>query len=200
MKSHGAVAGSSATSYLAGLARMFEQVEVTVGGGAPLPLDEGIARAVDFVLSLKDGGKALLIGNGGSAAIASHLHNDLCKAVGVRAMVFNEAPLLMALANDDGYHTVFHRPIGLWAERDDLLIAVSSSGESENIVRAAALASEKGCRVITFSGFKPTNRLRQLGDLNIYVPASGYGYVEMTHHVLGHCITDIAMLRTAGRA
>ena len=89
MKSHGAVAGSSATSYLAGLARMFEQVEVTVGGGAPLPLDEGIARAVDFVLSLKDGGKALLIGNGGSAAIASHLHNDLCKAVGVRAMVFS---------------------------------------------------------------------------------------------------------------
>lgn len=192
-----AVAGSSATSYLAGLARMFDQVEVTGARGAPLSIDEGIARAVDFVVSLKDGGKALLIGNGGSAAIASHMQNDLCKAVGVRAMVFSEAPLLMALANDEGYHTVFHRPVGMWAEPNDLLIAVSSSGESENIVTAASLASEKGCRLITFSGFKPANRLRQFGHVNVYVPSLAYGYVEMTHQVIGHCITDIAVLRMA---
>ena len=193
------VVGSSASRYLAGLARTFERVELTGGNGAPLSLDEGVARAVGFVVSLKAGGKALLIGNGGSAAIVSHMHNDLCKAVGVRAMVFNEAPLLMALANDDGYHTVFHQPVALWADASDLLIAVSSSGESENIVKAAALAAEKGCRLLTFTGFKPTNRLRRLGDLNIYVPASTYGYVEMTHSVVGHCITDLAVARTAAR-
>ena len=199
MERHGSVAGSSATSYLAALARMFERVEVTAADGAPLALDEGIARATDLVLSLKTGGKALLIGNGGSAAVVSHMQCDLCKAVGVRAIVFNEAPLLMALANDDGYPSVFHRPVGLWADRQDVLIAVSSSDESENIVLAARLASENGCRLITFSGFKPGIRLRQLGHVNIYVPDSTYGCVEVTHSAVGHCITDLAVAKTAGR-
>jgi D-sedoheptulose 7-phosphate isomerase len=121
------------------------------------------------------------MGNGGSAAIVSHVHNDLCKAVGVRAVVFDDTPLLTALANDEGYHEVFRRPLELWADRGDLLIAVSSSGESENIVSAAASAKQKGCTLLTFTGFKPTNRLRQIGDFNIYVPAAHYGYVEIAH-------------------
>ncbi len=199
MERHDAVADSTATGYLSGLARMFGRVEVTGAGGAPLSLDEGIARAVELVTALKGAGKALIIGNGGSAAIASHMQSDLCKAVGVRAMVFNEAPLLMALANDEGYHAVFHRPVALWAERGDLLIAVSSAGESESIVKAATLAAERGCRVLTFSGFKPTNRLRTIGEINVYVPALEYGYVEMTHHVIAHCITDTAMRRASAR-
>lgn len=199
MDVHGAVAGSTATSYLVGLSQVFGRVEVTGAGGTPLSLDAGIARAVELVAALKEAGKALIIGNGGSAAIASHMQNDLCKAVGVRAMVFNEPPLLMALANDEGYDTVFHRPVGLWAERGDLLIAVSSAGESENIVKAASFASERGCRVITFSGFKPANRLRAIGDINVYVPASAYGYVEMTHQAIAHCITDFAILRCGAR-
>jgi D-sedoheptulose 7-phosphate isomerase len=184
--------------YFAEFSRVLERVEMTTREGALLPTDDGIGSVIEWIVSLKhQGGKALLIGNGGSAAIVSHVHNDLCKAVGVRAIVFNETPLLTALANDEGYHEVFHRPVELWADRHDVLIAVSSAGESENIVKAAALAREKGCRVVTFTGFKPTNRLRQLGDLNVYVPASSYGYVEMAHSVIAHCVTDIAMLRTA---
>jgi D-sedoheptulose 7-phosphate isomerase len=190
MEQHGA---GSATSYLTGLARLFERVEVTGERGAPIALDDGVARAVALIVSRRNVGKVLLIGNGGSAAIVSHMQNDLCKAAGVRAMVFNEAPLLMALANDDGYDSVFDRPVGLWAEPGDVLIAVSGSGESENVVRAATLALEKGCRLITLTGFRPANRLRQLGEVNVYVPASGYGYVEMTHAIIGHCITDMAM-------
>ena len=200
MKGSGMAAGvnPSATAYLCGIARVFERIEVSGLGGDVLPLDDGIAQAVDMLVAVKAAGlKTLLIGNGGSAAIVSHMHNDLCKSVGVRAMVFNEAPLLMALANDDGYHTVFHQPVGLWADAGDLLIAVSSSGESENIVKAARLARERRCRVLTFSGFKPTNRLRSIGDLNVYVPDPGYGYVEMTHSVVGHCITDLAAARLA---
>jgi D-sedoheptulose 7-phosphate isomerase len=186
---------TTASAYLSGIARVFERVEVTGSRGAPYSLDDGIAQAVDLVLSLTKGGKALLIGNGGSAAIVSHIHNDLCKAVGVRAMVLTETPLLTALANDDGYETVFHRPISLWADRGDLLIAVSSSGESNNITKAATEAAARGCRLLTMTGFKPGNRLRQMGDINIYVPDSSYGYVEMTHSVLGHCITDTAVQR-----
>ena len=185
-------------AYFAEFSRVLERVEITTPDGEPVPTDDGIGSVVEWIVSLKhQGGKALLIGNGGSAAIVSHVHNDLCKAVGVRAIVFNETPLLTALANDEGYHEVFHRPVELWADRHDVLIAVSSAGESENIVKAATLARAKGCRVVTFSGFKPTNRLRQLGDLNVYVPASSYGYVEMAHSVIAHCVTDIAMMRTA---
>ena len=197
MTPQGTAAGLNATGYLSGLARTFERVEITDAKGTVFPIDDGIARIVEFVLSLRDGGKALLIGNGGSAAIVSHMHNDLCKALGVRAIVFNETPLLTALANDEGYPEVFHRPIQLWADRHDVLISVSSAGESENIVKASALARDKGCKVVTFSGFKPTNRLRQIGDLNVYVPASTYGYVEMAHSVIAHCVTDIAAMRTA---
>ncbi|HVZ23116.1 MAG TPA: SIS domain-containing protein [Vicinamibacterales bacterium] len=190
--------GTKPTGYFSTFARLFDQLEITTRDGGTLPLDEGMAAAIALVLSIKGGrGKAMVIGNGGSAAIASHLHNDLTKAVGVRAMIFNEPPLLTALANDDGYHTVFHTPLKLWAERDDLLIAVSSSGESRSIVDAAALCAERGCRVLTFSGFKPSNRLRQLGDVNIYVPSPEYGYVEMAHSVIGHCMTDLAIMHMA---
>jgi len=184
--------------YFAEFSRALESVEVTTRDPAPLPLDEGLGRVIDLIVTLKhEGGKAILMGNGGSAAIVSHVHNDLCKAVGVRAVVFDDTPLLTALANDEGYHEVFRRPLELWADRGDLLIAVSSSGESENIVSAAASARQKGCRLLTFTGFKPTNRLRQIGDFNIYVPASHYGYVEMAHSVIAHFVTDTTVMRTA---
>jgi D-sedoheptulose 7-phosphate isomerase len=186
---------TSASDYLSGIARVFDRIEVTGPKGVAYSFDEGMAKAVDLVLSLRQGGKALLIGNGGSAAIVSHMHNDLSKTVGVRAMCLTETPLMTALANDDGYETVFHTPINMWADRGDVLIAVSSSGESNNILKAALEATGRGCRLLTMTGFKPGNRLRQLGDINIYVPDPSYGYVEMTHSVLAHCITDTASAR-----
>ena len=190
-----------ARAYLSGLARAFDEVEATAAESVPLSLDEAVERASSVIAGLRASGrKAMLIGNGGSAGIVSHVHNDLCKAVGVRAVVFTEVPLLTALANDDGYETVFQRQVCLWAEAGDLLIAVSSSGESENILRAAAMARDKGCHLITFTGFKPANRLRQMGDLNVYVPAANYGYVEMTHSILCHCITDLTVSRLPTRA
>jgi D-sedoheptulose 7-phosphate isomerase len=190
-------AETGSAGYLAEFCRALQRAEVTTLEGQSVPLDEGIGRLIATLAALKAaGGKALLIGNGGSAAIVSHLHNDLCKAVGMRAMVFHETSLLTAVANDDGYHDVFRRPVDLWADRGDMLIAVSSSGESENIVKAASLAKEKGCRVVTLTGFAPTNRLRRIGDLNIYVPSSAYGYVEMAHSVIAHCVTDLAVMRS----
>jgi D-sedoheptulose 7-phosphate isomerase len=189
---------TAASGYFTEFSRVLERVEITTRVGEPLPTDHGITSLIESIVSLKHrGGKVLLIGNGGSAAIVSHMHNDLCKTVGVRAIVFNETPLLTALANDHGYHEVFHRPVQLWADRHDVLISFSSAGESENIVKAATLASEKGCRVVTFTGFKPTNRLRQIGDLNLYVPASTYGYVETAHSLIAHCVTDIAAMAAA---
>ena len=186
----------SGRAYLATLADLFERIEATDRAGQAMSIDDAIEGVVGFVLELKDSSKkAMLIGNGGSAAIVSHIHTDLSKAVGVRAMVYNEPPFLTAMANDDGYETVFRRPVELWAEPGDVLIAISSSGESASILQPVVVAREKGCRIVTFSGFKPANRLRQLGDVNFYVPAATYGHVEMTHAILGHCVTDFAMKR-----
>ena len=107
-------------------------------------------------------------------------------------MVFTEQPLLTALANDEGYGSVFEWPINMWAERNDLFITVSSSGQSENIVRGLKAAREKECRVITMSGFDPNNASRELGDLNFYVPSSVYAYVETAHTALAHYLTTKA--------
>ena len=121
------------------------------------------------------------------------LESDLCKAVGVRAMVFTEQPLLLALANDDGFETVYEWPVVQWAETGDLMITLSSSGKSNNLLRAANAALKKGCGLITLSGFSEDNPLRGLGDINFYVCSESYGYVETTHAALTHFLTDRVM-------
>ena len=175
-------------------------VEVTTDTGKKQSLDEGLEHAVFTIRKTKSlGKKVFVIGNGGSAAIASHMQNDLCKAGGVRSLVFNEAPLLSALSNDLSYTEAFGFLVDLWAENGDLLIAISSSGQSENILRAADAAREKGCTVITLSGFTRNNLLRSKGSLNFYIPSGQYGFVELGHSVLAHYITD-AIKDTQGSA
>lgn len=181
--------------YLSELFGTVTRVETTQRDGSRLLLDQSMDSASGLILSVKGhSGKVMLIGNGGSAAIASHAHNDLCKAAGIKAIVFNEQPLLTAISNDDGYNTVFERPVRLWAEKDDVLLAISSSGKSENIIRAVTVALETGCRVVTFSGFRADNPLRRMGEVNFYIPAENYGYVEVAHMALIHYLTDRAML------
>jgi D-sedoheptulose 7-phosphate isomerase len=182
-----------ASGYLDAFARLLQQVAVSDDQQVSIPFDSAADRAVQLILAARArGNKLLLIGNGGSAAIVSHLHNDLTKGVGVRALVFNEQPLLTALANDEGYASVFERPIELWADAGDMLIAVSSSGSSPNIVRGAQAALAAGATVVTLSGFSPSNPLRGLGHLNLYVPSSHYGLVEQAHSVLTHYLSDAA--------
>lgn len=181
------------TNYLKKLADLMTSTEATDKSGNPMTLDEGAEKAVQLVLDVKaGGGKVMLAGNGGSAAVVSHVQNDLCKAVNVRSLVFTEQPLLTALANDEGYGTVYERPLELWADQSDLLITVSSSGNSENILRALEASIAKDCRIVTFSGFDADNISRQKGDVNFYVNSDFYGFVETTHAALTHYITDKA--------
>ena len=139
---------------------------------------------------LKNEGKVMLVANGGSAAVASHMHNDISKACGIRALVFTETPLLTALSNDNGYESAYETTTQLWAQPDDLLIAISSSGKSENTLRAARAARSAGAGVITLSGFEPDNPLRTIGDLNFYVQSGHYGLVETSHAAISHYLTD----------
>ena len=123
------------------------------------------------------------------------MHTDLYKGSGVRGMVFTEPSLLTALANDDGYGSAYAQQTHLWGDPGDLLITVSSSGKSENILRAAQAARDNGCKVITLTGFAPDNPSRRLGDLNFYVNSLEYGFVETAHAALTHYITDQARER-----
>ena len=132
-----------------------------------------------------------------SAAIASHQAVDYWKNGGMRAVAFNDSSLLTCVGNDYGYPHVFEKPVEMFADSGDILIAISSSGRSENILRGSKAALSKGCGLITMSGFTVDNPLRSMGRLNFYAPSSFYGYVEITHLALCHCIVDSIIERRA---
>jgi len=139
------------------------------------------------------GNKVMWIGNGGSAAIASHGAIDYWRTAEIKSVCFNDGALLSCIGNDFGYASVFQKPIELFADHKDVLIAISSSGQSTNIINGLTAAREKGCTIISLSGFLPSNPLRQLGDFNFYAPASHYGYVELAHSLLCHSFLDLYM-------
>jgi D-sedoheptulose 7-phosphate isomerase len=169
-----------------------KRVEITDMKGQTLDVNEGLSLIITNLHKIKTTQKkVMIIGNGGSAAIASHLQNDLCKAAQIRAMVFTEVPLLTALSNDISYAAAYRELIKLWADKQDMLFSISSSGRSQNIIDAVNTARDHGCnQIITLSGFLPDNPLRSMGDINIYVPSKEYGYVELAHSVLTHYISD----------
>lgn len=138
----------------------------------------------------KDKGIVYVVGNGGSASIASHFSIDLLNALHIRSMTLFDCSKLTCFSNDYGYENVFSKPLTHLLSKEDLLVAISSSGASENILRSASVAQGKKCRVITLSGFSSNNPLRQLGDLNFWLDSSDYGLVETGHFFLLHTIID----------
>ena len=178
-------------SYFSGISKILLETKVTNDSGMLVPLDEGLSKIVELVLYVKSiKGKIMIIGNGGSAAIASHMHNDFSKAIGIQALTFYETPLLTAYSNDLNYEIAFEKNIRLWANSEDILVAISSSGKSKNILRAVKVALDCDCKVLTLSGFQEDNPLRQMGHYNIYTKSGDYGYVEVSHAVLSHWLTD----------
>lgn len=160
-------------------------------GRKRLELVDGLERGVALIRRhAARGGTVAFIGNGGSAAIASHMATDFWKNGGLRAVAFNDTSLLTCVGNDYGYERVFEKPLEMFGRRGDVLIAISSSGRSPNILNGVAAARRLGAAVITFSGFRPDNPLRKRGDLNFHVPSTDYGPVEMAHNTLIHCILD----------
>ena len=180
------------TQYSDELHSFLESVVITDINGQTLDVNEGLSLIITDLHKVKIAqNKVMIIGNGGSAAIASHLQNDLCKAAKIRAMVFTEPPLLTALSNDISYIAAYRELVNLWADKKDMLFSISSSGKSQNIIDAVNTARDLGCSpIITLSGFLPDNPLRSMGDINLYVSSKEYGYVELAHSVLTHFISD----------
>ena len=185
-----------AGAYVDSLADVGRRIEVWGPGGESLPFDQGVEQAMRIIsVAAQSGRRLFFVGNGGSAAIASHMATDYTKNGGMRAQAFNDASLLTCLGNDLGYPRVFAFPIERFADPGDVVIAISSSGQSDNIVVAADAAAGQGCRVISLSGFTTANRLRAIGDLRFYVPSFEYGQVEILHLVICHCVLDNLMAR-----
>ncbi|MBO6837984.1 MAG: SIS domain-containing protein [Alphaproteobacteria bacterium] len=162
--------------------------------GAAASIDNGLATACRLLTELKSGGGVLrIVGNGGSAAIASHMSVDFSKRGGIAAVAHNDAGMLTCLSNDLGYDQVYAHQIGLHGRAGDLLIAISSSGRSANILNACNSARDKGMKIVTLSGFKSDNPLRRLGDVNFYIASEEYGPVELSHMMLLSAAIDMLL-------
>jgi len=178
-------------AYYQVLRQLTQEIAVTDKSGKKLNLQLGFEKSIRLInVCAKLGRKLIFIGNGASASISSHMAADFWKNAKIKAMSFNDAALLTCISNDFGYPFVFEKPISVFADAGDILFAISSSGESENILRAVRMARNKNVLVISLSGFKENNPLRKLGNLNFYVSSKKYGHVEVIHHSICHCLLD----------
>ncbi|MCB1107760.1 MAG: SIS domain-containing protein [Chlamydiia bacterium] len=144
-----------------------------------------------FLIQIREkDGTVFVVGNGGSAGIASHFAIDLLNALKIPAQTLYDPNTVTCIANDYGYEEVFSRPLDLLLKPNDLLICISSSGKSQNILNSGIVAQSKDIPIITLSGFEPHNPLRSLGNLNFYLPVVDYGLVEMGHFFLLHSVID----------
>ncbi len=140
--------------HIQSLGELCANAEAHNHAGTMIGVDDALAWTIDAVAEVyRRGAKVMFVGNGGSAAIASHMAIDFTRNGGVTAMAFNDAAALTCFGNDFGYEQVFARQVTLQARSGDLLVAISSSGASPNIIRAVEAARDADCLVLTLSGF-----------------------------------------------
>jgi len=165
--------------------------EVTAKDLTLFTMEEGLGWVFDKLISLRQETRSLyLIGNGGSAGVASHATTDFFNVAKIRATTLHESSLMTCMANDFGYDNAYARMIEQMLKPSDIVIAISSSGKSINIRNAVSVARNSGAYVITFSGFARDNPLRLLGDLNFWIDSDDYGFVEIGHQFILHNISD----------
>jgi D-sedoheptulose 7-phosphate isomerase len=154
--------------------------------------DNAVDKITDEILKVKkNNGTVYLVGNGGSSAIVSHASIDLLNTCKVKAVPITDNSQITCFANDYGYENVYSKPLEVLLNSNDLLIAISSSGKSVNIINAVNVATSKNCFALTLSGFLAENPLRKIGTQNIWIESSDYGIVEIGHALILHHITDI---------
>ncbi len=168
-----------------------------------LPAQE-IAKALNILQAVYErDGRIYVFGNGGSWAIAGHWVSDFNKTVFSHHLekhnrrfrvsrIPSTAEEITAWANDVGYELVFAGPLKNVLEEGDAVIAISSSGNSPNIIKAVEFAKSRNVPVIGLSGFDPSNKLNQLADAKVYVPTKKgeYEVVESIHETIMHIMTN----------
>ena len=157
---------------------------------------EKIIKVKNILLDVKKKKKKVLIfGNGGSAAISSHVSVDLTKNTEIKVFNFNEADLLTCFSNDYGYEKWIEKTIDFYADKGDEVILISSSGKSKNMINACkASRKKKISKIITLTGNKKNNPLSKLGDVNLWVDSNIYNHIENTHQVWLLSVCDLISL------
>lgn len=186
--------------YINELIHTLEQTRIYMEGGKELGYEAGIQTLVEcFTRHKKADTQIFFVGNGGSSAIASHMTVDFMKNGGMKTYSLYDNAVTTCMGNDYGYEYVFSRPLEFLGQENDLLVAVSSSGNSQNIVNAINTANAKNMETITFTGFKRNNKSKQLGAVNVYVPSEKYGIVESIHNLMLQQVVDLIMERDGVR-
>lgn len=183
------------------LGALLQQTAFELGGGRKLATDAGFSLWAQTAAKVRrQKGTVYLVGNGASASMASHFAADLAKNARLHTEVFSDLSLITAISNDMGYEHVFSEPLSRRVSARDMLVAISSSGKSPNVLAAGKVARKHGAYVVTLSGMGAKNPLRAMGDLNIYVAADTYGYAESCHACILHHWMDLVECAAKKRA
>jgi D-sedoheptulose 7-phosphate isomerase len=174
------------TDYLLRLKHILDDIDADV-----------VSDIIDMLeLTLVNKSRIYIIGNGGSAATASHMVNDLGAGLRRRDIVNfdvislgDNSPVVSAIANDIGYENIFFMQMKGLINPNDVVIAISCSGDSPNIIKSVDYAKDLGCKIIGITGFDG-GYLKSISDISFHVnaPKNEYGLVEDTHMILDHII------------
>ena len=181
-------------NYTNSIHHSISSIEVSDFSDTCLSPQAGFEKLCEYSSLVKSiNGQQIFIGNGASSSFSQHMALDWSKNGGVRSSSLDSACMITALSNDLAFEDCYLEFIKIFCGNNDLLVAISSSGNSKNIIKAIEYARSISMKVVTFTGLKEKNEARTLGDLNFYIPAKTYGIVECAHQVLLHLWIDMHM-------
>ena len=147
-----------------------------------------------FIITKQNKKKILIFGNGGSAAIASHFSIDLTKNAKIRCTNYNESDLITCFSNDYGYERWVEMAIRYYGNKGDVLIVISSSDKSKNIINGCIAAKKKKfLKIITLTGHSMNNPVKKLGDINLWINSKAYNYIENIHQFWLLSLVDLVI-------
>ncbi len=171
---------------------ILEELSVWDRSQKELGAEMGFKRWKNWTLKIRSKTRTIFfVGNGASASMASHFAADMAKNGGIHTRVFTDAALLTAVGNDISYEEIFAEPLRWYCKKGDMLVAVSSSGRSPNVVTAIEAVRSLGGTVVTLSAMGADNPMRNMGNMNIFVPAKTYGLAETAHATVLHYWMDL---------
>jgi D-sedoheptulose 7-phosphate isomerase len=144
-----------------------------------------------IIKAKKTNSRVLIFGNGGSAAIASHVSVDLTKNAKIRTVNFNESDLITCFSNDYGYERWIEKAVDFYADPNDALVLISSSGKSKNMLNACKAAKRKKIKIISLTGHTKNNPLSKVADLSLWINSKAYNFVENTHQIWLLTVCDL---------
>lgn len=185
----------SPVSWLKALDGMLGQAQSRIGGRNG-NLSDGLSASTELFRTARERQAAVWwVGNGGSCAICSHLAQDVMNKIGMRSHVLSDPSLMTCMANDFGYAEVYARPLRQMARAGDMLVAISSSGNSQNIIACADAAVSLGLSLLTLSAFDESNKLwNHQSDVSLFLSSDLYGLVEVGHEALLHAVIECLWL------